>query len=264
MGSNGEGARKTHWSRQARSGRTRERTRSQRRICTEPGSVPPVSVVPGSTGAGPPPTAGASADGRTSGTPHIGPPRHEATAGGVRELRSPGHGSLARAVLPPFQGSENPVAGSSGAAWKSLWRRNQGWGADGPPAHGRAGGATCLACWISRVPAVQQEGTCIPSGCSTAWAGIRRRGANGWPTRWYVLDVAVFVQLVSCSTPGASPMCSGCRRRGHPSGQLRDGEGRTNGNVSTSRMVALSVSSITSRSTPMPRPPAGGMPVSRA
>lgn len=51
---------------------------------------------------------------------------------------------------------------------------------------------------------------------------------------------------------------------GPPSGQLREGEGRTNGNVSTSRMVVLSVSSITSRSTPMPMPPAGGMPVSRA
>ena len=36
------------------------------------------------------------------------------------------------------------------------------------------------------------------------------------------------------------------------------------GNSTTSRMLALSVSSITSRSMPMPQPPVGGMPYSRA
>ena len=36
------------------------------------------------------------------------------------------------------------------------------------------------------------------------------------------------------------------------------------GKSSTSRMEALSVSSITSRSTPKPRPPVGGMPYSSA
>ena len=35
------------------------------------------------------------------------------------------------------------------------------------------------------------------------------------------------------------------------------------GNSSTSRMLAESVSSITRRSTPKPRPPVGGMPYSR-
>ena len=36
------------------------------------------------------------------------------------------------------------------------------------------------------------------------------------------------------------------------------------GNAITSRMLALSVSSITRRSTPMPKPPHGGMPYSKA
>src|ERR1039458_9476419 len=40
--------------------------------------------------------------------------------------------------------------------------------------------------------------------------------------------------------------------------------GRMVGNSSTSRMPGLSVSSMTKRSTPMPRPPAGGMPASMA
>jgi beta-N-acetylhexosaminidase len=39
---------------------------------------------------------------------------------------------------------------------------------------------------------------------------------------------------------------------------------RSAGNRITSRMLGLSVSSITSRSMPMPQPPAGGMPYSSA
>lgn len=43
-----------------------------------------------------------------------------------------------------------------------------------------------------------------------------------------------------------------------------DGRGRIVGNSKTSRIDALSVRSITKRSTPMPSPPVGGMPYSMA
>jgi multidrug efflux pump len=82
-------------------------------------------------------------------------------------------------------------------------------------------------------------------------------------------DVAIPIIYVSMTHEGISPEDAEraldrrqrvealARHRAQPSR-------RSAGNRITSRMLALSVSSITRRSMPMPQPPAGGMPYSSA
>jgi len=71
------------------------------------------------------------------------------------------------------------------------------------------------------------------------------------------------------SRPRLGP--NAARRRGSPRGPAAAADGaayspreRMCGNKSTSRIEGESVSSMTSRSTPMPSPPVGGMPYSSA
>jgi len=77
---------------------------------------------------------------------------------------------------------------------------------------------------------------------------------------------------------GSGPACRGHRPQRHlcagglegtgldrcAAGRERQPSLRNDGNRITSRMLGESVSSITSRSMPMPQPPVGGMPISRA
>jgi hypothetical protein len=120
-------------------------------------------------------------------------------------------------------------------------------GIDQQRAPGRSSVAQHHAARVGRFAVHRGQHTHAPGVVAVAW----RRACNS--------------AQMAASIAGrlSSPLPSGRRRASRP-GCLQAFSRRSAGNRITSRMLGLSVISITSRSMPMPQPPAGGMPYSSA